>query len=776
MSAKVVGRKVRFFERQWPWLALAFSVTLFLLLAAGLSLAGMLTIGSGLRGYTGTGLFLGVVAVFCGVVTFVYSMRKRSLQERFPLGRSTMMTWLWVHVYFGLLAIVAAGLHAGFGLFSGPVSSGKLLALAFFLLGASGVAWRLAYRFVPPRAAPKIGNYSQEGAKKRADEQLLEIEKIAAGKSPQFHAWKTAALASPAQAAALAQRAAPGMPPNERSDIEAILRLIASRARALTRMHLQTHYASLLQSWRILHVPLTFLAIGLLGWHVVRALGLDAPVAAAVGAGGVASMPPAEDCASCHKATYDAWSHSMHAHALRGPIALAQNNVDLQTSLKGAKSPDPLLVCVNCHAPVGTAITQQAKLPLPTARENEGVDCVTCHQYTGKAPAPGSAGLSRWQNDLTPGSEMVGPFDEAVGNGYHRSRRDDLQASGDLLCASCHDVNYDRDGDGKITKGKDLVLQQTFDEYQRYRQAGGKDTCVSCHMPVVASATRAADQASIPLDQDYAAPARTIHDHAFVGVDYPLDVAAADDVQKDKRAALLRSGVAMTLQAQGAVSSGKTMKIAVTLQNLSGHRLPTGFAFARQLFVELTATANGSSIFSSGVLAKNTDDLCDAATLAEDASTPVRKAITGCTVPDPQLVNIQTKLVDKIETRTDGSGQTLVDVVGEAVLFPTEDAHESVSQFLTGGAVARQRPLDKKPMVPLEPGESQTYVYSFKAPDAGNVTVTARLRFRNIPPYFLRALAAAQGPNDPAQIAPLVQNVQIVDVAQATLALTPNDD
>jgi hypothetical protein len=533
----------------------------------------------------------------------------------------------------------------------------------------------------------------------------------------------------------------------------------------MLRLELQVKYVKLLQWWRAVHVPVTFLAILLLAWHVVRALRVDTPVLAAIGSPPINAAQSSSDCRSCHKATYDAWSHSMHAHALSGPIALAQNNLDLVTSLKGAASPDPLLVCVNCHAPVGTAMTGQAHLPFSGERANEGVDCVTCHQYAGKAPAPGSAGLSRWQKDLAPGPDMLGPFDDPVGNGYHRSSVNDLQKAGDLLCASCHDVNYDRNGDGKIVKGTDLVLQQTYDEYQRYQKAGGKETCVSCHMPVVSGARRAADNATIPFDQDYDGPARTIHDHGFVGVDYPLDVKPEDDVQKDKRAALLRSGVSMTM------TKVSDTKVSVTLQNLSGHNLPTGFAFARQLWVELTVTSGGKIVFSSGLLAKNTDDLCDTGTMDEDPTTPVRKAVAGCTDADPQLVNIQTKLVDKIETQKDLSGQLAVDDIGEPKLFATVDAHETVSQYITGGPVARIRPSDKKALTQLQPNESRTFVYSIKAPDGA--TVTARLRFRNIPPYFLRALASEQGPKDPAQIGPLVQNVQIVDVAQTSLTLTP---
>ena len=68
--------------------------------------------------------------------------------------------------------------HAGFGLFSNDFSSGKILYWTFFALVATGVVWRLVYWVVPGIAAPKVGNYSVAGSRKRAEDLLTEIEKL----------------------------------------------------------------------------------------------------------------------------------------------------------------------------------------------------------------------------------------------------------------------------------------------------------------------------------------------------------------------------------------------------------------------------------------------------------------------------------------------------------------------------------------------------------------------------------------------------------------------
>jgi hypothetical protein len=74
------------------------------------------------------GIVLGSLAVFFVLVTLAYSIKKR----RRPNGKSaTMMTWLWVHVYGGLLAFALATVHAGPGVVSFDLTSGKLLWFFF---------------------------------------------------------------------------------------------------------------------------------------------------------------------------------------------------------------------------------------------------------------------------------------------------------------------------------------------------------------------------------------------------------------------------------------------------------------------------------------------------------------------------------------------------------------------------------------------------------------------------------------------------------------------
>jgi hypothetical protein len=760
-------RPIGFFERQWPWALFAFFVALTLALFTAFLASGALSsiddlrFGANLRGYTFAGIAMGLLSVFFVLLTLWYSARKR----RNVTGAS-LMTWLWMHVYLGLLAVLAAVLHAGVGLVSLSFSTGKILFFLFTIIAGSGIFWRLTYAFVPPKAAKATLNYSKEGALHRAEEQELEIEKITAGKSPELQRVKEQLLARevpPHELAAMANT----LPPDDRALVEEIVQLAASRRRALARVPLQAKFTRRLQWWRVLHVPLAFLFLFALFFHVLGAFDTHRKVlpVGAASEGPLSAFRSSEDCQFCHKSIYAQWKDSMHAHALNSPLMIVQNNLDMKHSLAKTPSPDPRRMCINCHGPAVAALIDGDTLPLRSARADEGIECVACHQLP-EPVTPGGGALARvYQDTLIRGDHFFGRLESPVANPFHRSGKTKTFEEPERLCATCHNVNYDTNRDGKVVKGVDLVLQTTFDEYREYQKAGGKATCMSCHMPVVAGLRDAADGTVIPFTQDYPAPNRQVHDHSFVGVDYPLDVVAKRDPQRPKRAALLANAAAFTLDETRA--DQKNLALKLSIENRTGHSLPTGFAFARQIWIELIVKdAAQNVVFSSGVVAKGDDDLCDNATFG-DVQNQLRGFVVGCTEVDNQLVNIQLKLVDKIAALADANGQPVLDEIGDHVLIQSKEGNETFLQHLTGGAVARIRPSDKANLGSLRPLARKTFGYTIPLP--GNVrsgSFTARLLFRNLPPYWVRAMARAQPPNELPRLEPLIPNLQIVEMAK----------
>ncbi|MDB4944264.1 MAG: hypothetical protein JWP97_3798 [Labilithrix sp.] len=769
MNKPRLARPVVLLERQWPWALMGGVVGTALVLVALVFATGFMSdvndlrFGPNLRGYTAIGILLGGLSLFFVVLTMWYSARKRR-----NVAGASMMTWLWAHVYFGLLAVLCAVLHAGSGLLSLSFTSGKVLFFLFAIIAITGIFWRLAYVVVPPQAARQTLNYSKEGALKRAEEQTVEIEKLTAGRSAELQRLKELLLTREVHPQELGPLVH-ALPPEERALVDEILLVAASRRRALARPAAQEGFTKRLQVWRIVHVPLAFLFLLAIGVHVLGAFDVHRKVmpTALAESGPLAAFKPSAECRACHVAIYDSWADSMHAHALTSPLTIVQNNLDMRHSLKGAKGPDPRRMCINCHGPAIAAVTDGDLLPLGSPRALEGIECVACHQLAAPVTPGGGGSAKSYQDELVKGERYFGRLDGPIGNAYHRSSKSALYDEPEKLCATCHNVNLDRNGDGNIAKGVDLVLQTTFDEYREYQRGGGGGNCVTCHMPVMPGVKQAADGASAPFTVDYTPPVRKVHDHGFVGVDYPLDTVQKRDPQKAKRAALLQSAAAVSIDAVRADAQGVNVRLDV--ENRTGHNLPTGFAFARQLWIELVVRdASQQVLFTSGVLARPEDDLCDNGTFGE-AQNPLRGSVVGCTQVDTQLVNLQLKLVDKIAMLADGASQPVRDEGGQNVLIQSREGSETYLQFFTGGGVARQRPSDRTTVAPLRPLQRRTYDYVVPLPrNVKSGTFTARLLFRNLPPYWVRAMAKEQKPGtaDGPRLDALVPNIQTVEMAK----------
>jgi hypothetical protein len=481
----------------------------------------------------------------------------------------------------------------------------------------------------------------------------------------------------------------------------------------------------------------------------------------------------AQTCGHCHTTIFAQWSTSMHSRALTSPVTIAQANQALAKPLAGQPSPDPQRICINCHSPNAALVSKSTQIPLDQGSLwKEGVSCETCHQFTGRPASAGAGYSTGYMHGLSPGGTMFGNLDAPVDNAFHTTGTADGFQRANTMCGNCHDVSFDNNHDGVILKGSDLVLQQTWDEYVLgYKAFGGQETCISCHMPVVQGLTRAADGASIPGQQKTQAPPRQVHDHSFVGVDYPLDDVAATQASASARQSLLQSAAQMFID-RGSVGAGSFgVGFRVVLGNTgTGHYLPSGFAFTRQMWLEVTARdVAGNVVGSSGRLVNPNDDLCDATTLLEFGN-PLARYVQGCAAGvDDELVSFQQELVNKAQLalenglQFDNLGQPLI----ETSFF---GGHEASLQWLEGGVVPRTRLFDNQKVGALQPFEFRSFGYDLRTFGSA-ATLRVRLLFRNLPPYFLRALAAGQPSAETPQLAPLVGNVQTVEMARDEVTL-----
>lgn len=473
------------------------------------------------------------------------------------------------------------------------------------------------------------------------------------------------------------------------------------------------------------------------------------------------NFPAAQNCAGCHDTIYKEWSWSMHAHSLKSAVSIAQIKQAYDAEYYDEGDPDPQQLCTNCHSPLAALYTGQATLPFdkePFSKQAlmEGIGCATCHTYTGD-PIQGNAGLSFIQDDFDTSGTFYGPITNPMPNDFHASDTTPLMLNNnaDALCQNCHEVKLDRNNDGLIEPGVDLILQQTDTEYRDYLARGGQRSCISCHMP---------DRQGPAADGVAGAPTRKLHSHTFVGVDYPIDIIAeqGDDPQQEMREDLLQD--AAQIDIKNIDYSGQNLTFDVSIQNTNtGHNLPTGFAFMRQMWLEVKVVNDQDQpLFESGVLDDPTLDLCDANTLFEPSN--VVTHLAGCEdfIADEQLVNFQTKLVNVVEPGVDQKGNPIAVASDD----PADPGIEVWLQFLEGGAVLRQRPFDGQELASIRPEE--TRVFGYKAPIQlnGQGKIKVRLLFRNFPPYMFRTLDAGQDPSE-IPLSSLIDDIQIVEMESA---------
>ncbi|HUG34079.1 MAG TPA: multiheme c-type cytochrome [Anaerolineales bacterium] len=770
--------------------------------------------------------WLGVLTVTLILITFFYSLRKRMLQER---ASGTMMAWLQAHVYLGLLSLAVVFVHIWVPSFSEGWTSGKYALAAFALLVLSGVAWRIVYVVVPPKVAENVGNLSVSDTKDKSRVVKVEVDKLLAGKSAEF---RRAAQNRLSDLPLEKNFSTVNLSIEEQYEWNRFTKMADRLHRYARREIQQGWYARFLQGWKLFHIPLSIVLIALVGYHIWETLHVSETLAG----GELHGLPPASSCADCHADIVQEWKLAMHAHAQDAPVVIAQTNLALE------KFPDFKRACNNCHAPIGTMLTGTPTLPIDLENElrsqtngqviDDGVTCIICHTID-DAPEERRGMFDDFpivQGTLNEFARMFGPPLEGsppLPSTRHASEvgfmTDSVASS--QLCGACHNVKVDIDGDGEVTafpgsdgngrdsdgdnqldenelefdeEGKfleDLVLQTTFDEWEDYvasQRAIGRDAlgCLDCHMPALDPEPLVSSSPGSLLAD---APERSRHSHSFIGVDYNLTPGFYEqegmppDAREhvlDERAQLLSSALNLSIDTT-LNDSGKLVASVRVNSTLEGHNLPTGFAFARQMWLEVFAeTRSGTQVCladvdingqiigahcASGQIESPQAELksCNPLALAEiglkasknDELVQLdRRSIEPPSLCDPWLTNFQKILTDG---DIDGDGlfkevpyqSLLADIVKTRVRISDGQAMDALNNTI---------------LVNDEPRDTATYEYIFDLTgfEGETVTVTAIMHFRHLPPYFIRALDGGYPEGITAD--DLLDNMTVVDIDTVT--------
>ena len=829
-------RPKKLLERPWPWIILS-GLIVGAVFALGTSL---LKSAHDAGGNSDDAFFaialVGVIAVTLMVIVGFYSARKRrrGFQEHLP---GTMMVWLKGHVWLGLAALCAVLVHAWLYPITSAISTGKITLAILLVLVLSGIAWRIVYQAVPKRVASSVGNLSVKDTRSRLEQTQVEIEKATAGASDELRHLVELLLAGKTKVPEL-DRQALTLPIEEQGMWEEMKHLAERRERYGKREPKQERYHKLLQRWKVLHLPLAVILGAAIAIHVGDVLGLKDKVSASE----TDAFPDSAACAECHTDIVDEWRLAMHSIAQTNPTVVAQTALALEefpefgqvctnchapigTRIapsatfplpgqdEGAQILGDGVTCWTCHAlpesppegrggldgfPVNRAGARsfgfvfsppiQGEFPLPVPDHQVDVGfmtddiqtyqlCGACHNVKVDL---GGDGFSVLGDDISEGS-----LEDQDGDGQlNENELQFVDENGDgTFDGAPGSPELDIDGTDRIL---DLVLQTTFDEWEDFRESDQSrgETCGTCHMLPLGQGPAVNDAPG-----GLALPDRPLHSHGFVGTDYDLEPGhyaglgvGGGDATKDvlaSRDALISRAASVTAEVDPAGVTALRLPVEVTVRSgFIGHDFPTGFAFARQWWLEVKAVtesgdpvcllpvnpATGQVDRRGGIPTPNCssgsptggglwsatpgEDLrtCDPRQVAGEfgdqivaAGRAVRNATVLMATPaplsdcDPWLANFQKILTNGDPEQT---GQ-FVEVAFQSLL---PDIVKVQTRVADQQLMAPLKAYDDPTTEPDDREKTFSYVFDTSQARGQEVTVTVELHLRHLPPYFLRAL------------------------------------
>jgi len=307
------------------------------------------------------------------------------------------------------------------------------------------------------------------------------------------------------------------------------------------------------------------------------------------------------------------WRATMMAHSFKDPLwrAVMAHEVKENPALKSFIENK----CMTCHAPM--ARTQAAAdgtnelafadaLNSPLAEE--GVGCTLCHQIEDKnlgSPASFTGHYEIGTNRL-----IFGPYQEVftmpMQHHVDYTPVHGAHVQDSKLCATCHTLFTPiLDANGKVLG--EFPEQTPYLEWQNSAYARQGRHCQDCHMPRVDAPVKVASR---PPWLEKRAP---FWKHQFVGGNAFMLELLADNARVLKpnaepgqlRAMAERTRENLRLAARLQVSGkrdGKAVELRVVVENLTGHKFPTGHPFRRAWLHVVATNPRGKTVFESGAV------------------------------------------------------------------------------------------------------------------------------------------------------------------------------
>jgi hypothetical protein len=288
---------------------------------------------------------------------------------------------------------------------------------------------------------------------------------------------------------------------------------------------------------------------------------------------------PSSVCQACHTNIFDQHAQSQHAKAFTDPVFQGQYFKELLPQAeKDPKLLQEAKACIGCHSPIDFMKHNESAILKDEVNPGlSGVTCDFCHTiagYDGEMPGNGNY-ISE------PSAERkLGPFIHEY-NWHHVYSQ--LQTKSEF-CAICHNA----------TNRYGLEIKSTFTEWKNSRFAEEHIQCQDCHMnslgflvagkPIYESGWAA----YMPLGRGV--PYRSLlYTHRFPGA--------------HSRTQIFGTGsLTLTIETEkSVVSPGDKIIVHILVDNSrTGHKMPSGSADLRQLWLELSAFNGDKIIFIPG--------------------------------------------------------------------------------------------------------------------------------------------------------------------------------
>jgi hypothetical protein len=177
------------------------------------------------------------------------------------------------------------------------------------------------------------------------------------------------------------------------------------------------------------------------------------------------------------------------------------------------------------------------------------------------------------------------------------------------ICATCHTLTTKALGPNGDVIGE-LPEQMPFLEWQNSVFIKEQRSCQSCHMPVV--------EEDVPIASVLGAPRKGFARHTFTGGNFfvqrmlaryrdELGVSAsADDLEASAHTTVknLRTATAQIAIERARIEQAR-LNLDLAVENLAGHKLPTGYPSRRAWLHVRVRDRNGALTFESGAMAPN---------------------------------------------------------------------------------------------------------------------------------------------------------------------------